>query len=340
MSDQAMKLFEALSHVDEELLERCDQEISRKGAVKYRLAGRHVRAVAACISLVVVGAAAWSGYRLVTGPCGASEGQSPAVLSDMAEPAAVAERNADEEYAERQPESGMSGGGMGSAAGAAQDIGAAENAAAGGRTESAFMPSVEEALPEAGQTPVLGAQSQMTADKADGTSSQGGRQESSSYAGNPAVEAEDLEEKLAEQYRMESEILDSRQMIPWEEACGMEPFSAYLPTALPTGYGALCARRSSHPDQWDNLIFKWSNGEDILSLDMTLGEVMTREDIERRDSLNEYLAEGFRKEMIPELQPAGEPVSFTLYYGDGMKIGFTGTVTADEMWEVVESVLK
>lgn len=55
--------------------------------------------------------------------------------------------------------------------------------------------------------------------------------------------------------------------------------------------------------------------------------------------MNEYVAEDFQRDWMPD-SPAGEPLAFTLYYADGMRIDFQGYITADEMWEVVESMKK
>ena len=84
MSDQAMKLFEALSDVDEELLERCNRKESKSSV--YRVFWKYGKTIAACFCLVAVGAAAWTGYRLVTAPCGANDSasmqnNSPAALA-------------------------------------------------------------------------------------------------------------------------------------------------------------------------------------------------------------------------------------------------------------------
>ena len=301
MSDQAVKLFEALSHVDEELLERCEQKVIRRGTIMRRLSGKYGRAAAACVSLIVAGAAAWGGYRLAVEPGAASGSQAPAELCGMAQSAAPLEDRGAEENVE------LATGGNGAAEGAAEAL------------------------------PIQEFQSQISGEKQSSSISSGVIREDCS---DDIVPGEECQTESEKQEAEEKKPGDSRYAVSWEEACAAEPFASYLPTVLPAGYEALCAGRSLNPDRWNNMIYMWSDGKYVLSLDMTLGEVTTGEDIEKRDGQNEYLAEDFRKELIPVLQPADDPISFTLYYEDGMRIDFKGMVTADQMWEVVESVLK
>lgn len=334
MSDQAMKLFEALSGVDEELLERCDQKVNRKNTTVYNLFGKYGRTMAACICLIVVGVAAWSGYRFVTGPCGSdASGQngSPAEAADMGGSILTADGGSNGESGKVFSDSEMLGNDA-TAAGGTAGNGEITESEVNGNPAEASAAAVEAATPEAQQEPAQNMQA-MTADKAGSMSSSG---EDRDLHTESVSERDNTAEKMEEMRRLESQIADSRSAVPWEEAIALDPFAGYLPTVLPAGYEPLSARRSTFPDLWNNVIYKWSEGEHIFSLDMTLGEVMTREDMEKRDGINEFLAEEFQKEWIPE--PLDGQIRFTLYYADGMEIGFAGYVTADEMWEVVEAV--
>ena len=325
MSDQAVKIFEALSDVDQELLERCEQKGSRKNAGVYGLYRRYGKAMAACICLIVAGAVSWGGYQLITGSGSDSSGAASAELSNMAQSMTAADREADggENTAGSEGKGTETAGGVtgsaldGADTSAASDKKFGEGAEAEQDTDEVHVETATASdapsttpIEDSKQQIMQGLENQMSADKVD---------------------------RLKES---ELALSDSRREIPWEEACATAPFNNYLPTVLPAGYEAFSARRSSSPDTWDNVIFKWTDGDHILFLDMTQGEVVTREEIERRDGLWEYLAEDFRKEQIPQIQPADEPISFTLYYADGMRIGFSGYITADEMWEVVESISK
>lgn len=341
MSDQAVRIFEALSEVDEELLERCNRKAVRKDKAANRLFQRYGRAVAAGICLVVAGAVSWGGYQLTKGSYGSDSSGSNAQmeLADMAQSMAVADGGVNGGTDTAGPEGNMVGG-------AAPGAGAAESGLEA--PEAATTASNQEA-PEASAANNMkiteGAEAEEGMD--------GARTETASLSGTPQGESmadkqqtmqNPQEQPAADQIdrlkESELALLDSREEIPWEEACATAPFSGYLPTALPAGYVSFCARRSVSPASWDNMIFKWTDGEHILSLNMTQGEAVTREEIQQRDGLFEYLAEDFRKEQIPELRPAEEPLEFTLYYADGMSIHFTGHITRDEMWEVVESVSK
>lgn len=325
MSEQAVKIFEALSDVDEELLERCSRRAGRKMGAVYRTYQRYGRAMAACICLAVAGAAAWGGYRLATGHAGAGNaglGGAAAEWNQMVQAQCMDDETCGGAY-DGNGEAGSAEGAVenGLEARAGNQAGASPAAAAGA---AASMESAKQ------QTQDVQGQAAMTSDAA----SAGGH---GADAGSSAVTEEALVERYDKLRETENALTDSRWEIPWQEACVAEPFSSYLPTVLPAGYEAFAARRSALPGQWDNLIYKWTDGTHILYLNMTLGEVTTREDIERRDGLYEYLAEDFRRELVPD-PPAGGAVTFTLYYADGMRIDFSGYITADEMWELVESI--
>ena len=340
MSDQAIKLFEALSGVDEELLERCNQKADRKNTMVYRLFEKYGRALAACFCLMMVGAAVWSGYRFVTASYGSDasgSNNSQAELSGMAQSLLTADGGSNGESGGAGPSSEMTGGNVTTADGTAGDRAEPGYGADGRRQEAASSAAaVEAAMPAAEQEPVQNSMSSMTEDKAGNISTSGNNLASPT---ENSISGEDsIAKKIDDLLKKENQITDSREVVPWEEATALEPFVDYLPTTLPAGYRAFSARRSSFPDSWNDIIFKWSDGEHILSLDMTLGEVMDREEIEKRDGINEYLAEEFRKELIPE--PLEGEIRFTLYYADGMEISFVGYISADEMWEVVESVSK
>lgn len=310
MSEQAVKIFEALSEVDEELLDRCNRKTVRKAGTAYGLFQRYAGAMAAGICLIVMGAVSWGGYQLITGSSGSdSSGSNGAYmeLSDMAQSMEAAEGDT----------CGWDGGG-----GTENIVTAAGSSAAVAEDTNGAADSVT--------TSLEAAKSESTQELLSGTPA---KEQTSLESGNTEI---DPYGKLREQ---ETALSDSREEVSWEEACATEPFSSYLPTVIPASYEAFSARRSTSPEQWDNLIFKWTDGEHILSLNMTSGEVVTREDIERWDGVNEFVTEDFRKDRMPD-PPAGEPLAFTLYYMDGMKIEFQGYLTSDEMWEVVESIKK
>ena len=311
MSDQAMKLFEALSDVDEELLERCNRE--RNKIIAYMPLWKYNRAMTACLCLLAVGVLSWGGYQLLGGRTNSagsgSDSAAPAQVQDMAVP-------------------------MESCAGAA-DVN--ENSAS------------QYTGPEEAETQGAGnLQSQVS------------NSSSESFTGNPSRDSgiiNDSEshvydritaEKLEQQKEMTqkgpvNDFLDSRTEIPWETACATEPFGSYLPPVIPAGYEPLSAKQSSMPDEWNNMIFIWSKGEQTFYLNMTAGEAKTKEEIkaeiEKTDGLYQYPAEDFRRELIPE-PIADEEIMFTLYYSDGMTIVFAGNITEDEMWELVKSIPK
>lgn len=331
MSDQAIRLFEALSGVDEELLERSNRKAGGKATNVRRLFWRNGRAMAACICLIVVGAAAWSGYRLVTGPCGADSSQfnqAPGEFYGMAKDVAewgwgAAGGTETNDVSALEP-----------AAGTTENELKAEIAPDGNAAGVGTMDDVSTAAAE--QEAMQDMQCQVSASMTYSTECQGSS--SDMQSAGKTDETDRFRENMLGLYEKENGLTDSRQEVSWEEASAVQPFAAYVPSVLPGEYDPLSVRRSVDIDAWDNMIFIWSNGEEIFTLNMTQGQALTEEEIEKRDGLYQYPAESFREDMIPE--PLDGRITFTLYYADGMQIDFAGCVTAGEMWEVVESVGK
>lgn len=346
MSEQAIRIFEALSDVDQELLERCNQKAGRENGAVHRLIRKYGRAMAAGICLLVVGAASWGGYQLIISGSGSNSSGSaqfmdaaPAEQFNMASSIAAEDRDVESENSKDGLEDNTVGNGTMPAAGMpGNGTEAAEEAVTEGwKTDGIQAESnpVTATSPEAAKQQTV---DQLQAEMASSVTSS--NNDNGSNAGSSADEKENQADRMAELRELEKALLDSRQVIPWEEASALKPFDSYLPSVLPAGYEPFSARRSAMPDLSDDVIFKWCDGEQIFYMSMTQGEAVTKEDLERRDGLHEYLAEDFRKELIPDSMPAGEPISFTLYYADGMRIYFNGYLTADEMWDVVQSISK
>lgn len=325
MSDQALKLFEALADVDEELLERCNRRRRQKNAMVCRRALKYGKTMAACVCLIVVGALSWGGYRLITDSYGNGNESAQALDTDQKE---LSGSSVSMSTAERGTEE------IDIAAGA--DTAAAADSASPETSPDAAEPEIIQELMNGLEPELNGNREDSSNSHSDGMVSGSGmsEKETAGDTGDSGDPAENTEEKKT----AEDAITDSRKEILWETACALEPFADYLPAAIPAGYEPLTARQSSMPDQWNNVIFKWSNGENFFYLNMTAGAAKTKEEIERSDGLYEYLAEEFRKELIPE--PLNGMLLFILYYPDGMKIEFGGYITADEMWDIVESISK
>lgn len=291
MSDKAIKLFEALSGVDHELLERCNREDERKETVIRRHFWQNGKAMAACICLVAIGALTWSGYRLIYSPYGAqgpdSAAQNFTGMSEME--AAVTEDTA--------------------TAGVEQTPGEAKS----------------EEIPELAS----GSQS------GNGVSGSSASQENGGFADRETVAEKDMTDHQKEQ--LESAVTDSRKELSWEEACSLETFRKYIPETVPAGYEPLAARQSAMPEQWNDLLLKWSNGEHELSLELTVPDAETRANSGWYPPLHYYSAEEFERNLIPKPSEDGV-IQFTIYYPDGMELRFEGHVTADELWEMFTSV--
>jgi len=319
MSEKAMKLFEALSGVDPELLERCGgTSLEKKKKVKGMIFQRYGRAMAACICLLAVGALSWGGYRLVWGPCGsadsgngtaAAQNQTAVNLSDMEVSAA--------------PD--MAGG-------------------AGDSYQAPEAPSQESVKEYEGNQDTL-TFGETSSDKAES----GSRAPIQDYvselqipmtsAGNTAeaAGAAGIEAQRESEAKKETVITDSRREIEWEQACALEPFSGYFPTVIPEGYQPFSARRSALPQEWNEVLFQWSSGNQRLYLEMSVVDAKRKESATWSQPENYYSAEEFTRELIPEPSEDGE-IRFTVYYPDGVELLFAGSVSRDEFWEMYLSV--
>ncbi len=307
MSEQACKLFEALLGVDAELLERSERGKKSKTA----LSGlKYGRAAAACLCVLLSGAAVWGGYRMAGGTGSGADENAAVQLADMAIPVESSEM---EQTKERQSQTSAD------SAGSLQEEGIAQNSSAiAGTPMQEGWKSPKEDMDNGALTQDNASSDSVGAQGAVGASKEGKKESAANGVGVAGKE------------------------IPWEEACATEPFCRYLPSVLPAGYEPLTARRSAMPEQWNNMVFVWGDGERKLSLSMTWEEPLEVDEIRRRiesqDGLNQYAAEDFTKEALEAFVPESETVAFTLYYSDGMIIDFQGEINADEMWDLVSSV--
>lgn len=341
----AMRILEALSGVEDELLERSeDREI--KSAK--RLPMRYSRAWAAVLCLAVAGAMSWGGYRLTMRveksggssadncmPEAAEEsGAAPADTAGFAEGGEVAAEQKQDDYnGQSTDDAGVRqedlGGGVGTweeAEGTIDSDGekrASGQSMGAGSGESGGMPSTESAQEAAGE-------------------------ESLDMSGCPALNAV--------KYSL-------------EEARGQKLVGDYIPETVPQGYTFESA--GSNLDMTEtNLRVTWSRGMDFITWDVVqVREAPETVDIEKTESYDKRLYEIPYAESVPEeyRQSMDNPVfawedfsletvrsrmisyedsgdtdtprgSFSVLYPDNIIVHFSGRGTAEEIWEMFGSM--
>lgn len=341
--ERAMRLMEALSGVDEALLERCTG-IGRVTACRRPL-WQSTRAVAAVLCLAVVGAVSWGGYQLSQMKMGSTGGSSGGNAAPYME-----EIQEDEE--EAMPRDAAAG----EAAPEAAEAGNGADAGQGGeqtrQTESGG--AMDEKETEGGQTPLKQESASQKDENQDSDGTQGAAVEEE---GSPEADADGCP------------LPPKSQKLTLAQAREDAVFSAYVPTALPAGYAFEEGHRVTE-SQEPNLTLCWTRGMDsiTLHLERTANPPATV-DVEETESYDQRLYEVPYGETVPEeyRQTFDNPVfavedfdleivksrmksyddqgdtdtprgNFSVWYGDGVLIRFSGRGTAEEIWEMFSSM--
>lgn len=331
--ERAMRLMEALSDVDQALLERC------AGTGRGVHFWHGARAVAAVLCLAVVGAASWGGYQLSRTRMGGADSSGGAAAPYMEEIREDEEEAVprDEVNCDAAPE----------AAGAEDAVEAGQGGEPIRQTEAdKFMdgqyadggempPGQEAAIEEEG--------------KRDG-----------SGTGGDAVEENGSPEDTAG-----CPLPPQSQKLTLAQAREDAALGAYVPTALPAGYAFEEAHRVTEATE-ANLSLRWSRGMDSIMLHLEkTGTPPATVDVEKPETYDERLYEVPYGETVPKeyRQTFDNPVfaaedfsleivesrmksyddrgdtdtprgNFSVLYGDGVLISFNGRGTAEEIWEM------
>lgn len=333
--NSAMRIMDALSGVDEELLERCEQSgQSRSGY--HRPLWQQARAWAAVLCLAVVGAVSFGGYRLTQmgGMGSASGGEENAAYS--METVELADETAKEE------ESAGEG-----ADAAPQDTAGLDGAEvpmqSADKTESEFGVQRQESIADAEKN-----SNQAAAGTKDSEGS---------------ADAEAAQEEMKAD--MDGCLPLQAQKLTEAEARGTEVLGGYVPTVLPKGYGFESASRNLDRQE-ENLTLCWSRGMDSILLGIEKTEtVPATVDIARTESYDERLYEIPYGETVPEeyREIFQDPIfaiedlsleviksrvishndrgdtdtprgNFRVLYPDGVLVRFNGRGTPEEIWEM------
>ncbi len=349
--EKAMRIFEALSGVDEELLER-----SEKGsAVEVSNLWRYSKVMAACFCLIVVGGLTWGASKVMVRH-NASDQAMPEniceygeeLLNDVTGSAAVAEENG------RQ--SSTTGGSGDSERGAlARDMqeGSEEEKEVSGNEDPDAM---EKELPrqEIASHPNI-------EQSGEGSSADEMKQGSE----NMQTEAAGIDSC--------SVMPDKREQVQEKEARATESLGSYIPTSVPDGYVFESARREQNPDtkEYVSMNVTWTKGMDSIfwsirtvnPADIELADLSKTEsynvhlyDIPYAETVPEEYGEVFRNpvfsaadlslEVIEMRMKAVQDVGdtdtprgdFSVLYEDGILVRFNGDGSAQKIWEMFQSL--
>lgn len=325
----ALRILEALSAVDEELLERSgvpvaagidQQDRGKTTDVSYwknqrKSLWQYGRICAACLALIVVGALSWNGLRMIWGGAGAAMDSSSSGGANQA--------------------AGGSSAGAGAETGS---YGAAMNGGAeGADTSSSIKDSYAEVSGDMEEEEKLTGSAQQT-------------EESSTAEGSILVDMPDNSREITE-----------------EEARSAETLGAYLPAKLPAGY-VFESARINDLGQLTVCWLHGMDMIQISVAFAEAGELKTT-DINRPETYNEWLYEIPYKETVPEeyWQTFDNPVfaaedlslevvssrmktyedagdtdtprgSFSVLYPEGVLVRFNGRGTAEEIWNMFSSL--
>lgn len=330
--NSAMRIMDALSRVDEELLERCGQSgQSRNG--HHRPLWQQARAWAAVLCLAVVGAVSFGGYRLTQMggmDSGSSGGENASYALETVE--------LDEEAVEE--EEGM-----------AVDTVQPNGAEVPMQTQAPMQTPEENEF--AGQR-----QESMTDAEKNGYQVEKGTKEMDNGANAEAAQEEAKED-------MDGCLPLQAQKLTEAEARSTEELGSYVPTVLPKGYGFESASRNLDRQE-ENLTLCWSRGMDSILIgiektdsapdtvdiakvetyDVRLYEIPYGETVpeEYREAFQDpvFAIEDLSLEVIMSrvvsYQDRGDTDTprgnFRVLYPDGVLVRFNGRGMPEEIWEM------
>lgn len=343
----AMRLMEALSGVDDSLLERCGRERGRQ--IHRGLWQRNMRAAAAVLCLAVAGAVSWGGYQLANLKMGSSDSSGGAAgpFSEENKEAAL-DIAAEEAVPQEMPEDAVSDG-------QAQDTGADQSP----EQQKSWQEGTEDMAGSAGGGMESGR------DEADGTvqgaagAEEAAEEESAATTGDGNPEGDVDSCPLPPQ----------SQKLTLAQAREDDGLGAYVPTALPVGYAFEEAYRVTERDE-ENLTVRWARGMDSITLHLErTGNTPATVDVEKTESYDQRLYEVPYGETVPGQyrQTFDNPVfaaedfsleivesrmksyddqgdtdtprgNFGVLYPDGVLVRFSGRGTAEEIWEMFSSM--
>lgn len=324
--ESALRIMEALSSVDQELLERCDiSEDEQKKVVTNKVTTVSAfwkRTAAACVALIVVGALSWNSLRLINKNSSGGNGFSNETAelgraTDSAAPQAM-ESNT-------------------------EDLGSVEYEEEG--TVDTENQSIVEQM-------VRSENKEISDDTSEASEVQGSEDSSATESD---IEICDVP-------------VDNSVNLTEQEARSEEVFGAYIPENMPKGYTFESARSST-----DGLTVTWTKGMDYIMIFLSVAqeENMETVDVEKTETYDVRLYEIPYGETVPaeyrevfdaplfaaedmslevvscrmkSVKDAGDTDTprgnFSVLFPDGVVLRFNGRGTAEEIWNMLDSVMR
>lgn len=358
--EEAMRIMEALSGVDEELLARCEaagtadtgeetedslKDVRRLTGRKRERQGsrswRYLSRCAAVLALAAVGAASWSGLRVLQDNMvnNSASGGSPQATA------------MDDFTLNLESEEGL----------AAEDRGAAENMGITGSMISESKLAEKDFQGEADGAPAV------PAEASPGVNGAGGASRTDGVGTTDGLDGTDYTD-MPETMNKEDCLLSAARMLTADEARQTDLLGSYVPTSLPAGYAFESAR---YDEASGRLTIWWDKGVDniMLSFEQVDSGSVETVDIQKPETYDERLYEIPFGDAVPEeyRQVFFAPVfakddfgleivrsrvlsyngdsgdtstprgSFSVLY-DGVLVCFNGRGTPEEIWEMFASI--
>lgn len=341
--ERALKIMQALSGVDEELLERSEESRIRENAPVFLW--RYARSWAAVLCLAVVGIAGWGGYRLAQG-AGKDMNNSGAACDSMAQIEDIEVAMEDDGF-QQAPEVEMEGAAL-------QE--AEENISGGSDIFSNAMTDGEKEADISAAEPPFG---EMGISAARQPSEEVKDTENAEEKSNDNVNRED------EHIKDEACAAPNLQSLTEQEARGQETLGGYVPAAFPRGYSFESASRDLDRQE-ENLRLCWTRGMDSIMISLVKTDNLPATvDVEKPETYDERMYSIPYADSVPEeyRQSVNDPVfaradltlemirsrmltyndsgdtdtprgNFSVLCSDGVLVRFSGRGTAEEIWEM------
>lgn len=309
--EQALRIMEALSGVDEELLERCEglqpagepakpKGVSRAGRGGFRrLAGRYGGLCAAAVCLAVICAAWWSAEIPRSGGLKQEEALPEGAQDNMQE------GGSPESWEEQYPgEEQSQSRGDGEQEGAVWEPAASDGEGTEGSLPPVPLEEKETAVCFSGENETEGALQEMTeSDQADLRT-----ENDCAIPGN----------------RPEEFSGNADAPVSWEDACGMAGIEERFPVYPPEEY-VLCSATVSGEDGGPVLQYIWGDGEHTLCL-----KLAGKDSAWHGDGTLPVLNPADWTDSLPE--PGGDgAVRFAVALEDGARLEYEGWLTEEEL---------
>lgn len=369
---QALRIMEALSGVDEELLERSENErvqsicdFKKRKNVKnreYQPLWRYARPWAAVLCLAVVGALGWGGYQLTLKVDNSASGGN---MNDMAMQLETIEFDADWEGALPEEPGAAEYNAEDMAAQKAEDSMSQEN---GGDFDAGAD------ITDTNVTEGYSGSEERYGTSGTSQNGSGGTEEKSSETATGMGKEQESASK--ESAAAESVMIDSdgcpavnQEKLTEAEARSQEGLGAYIPEEVPRGYSFESAF-SNADRQEANLTLTWSKGMDsIMWTVVEVAEAPETVDINAAETYDERLYEIPHAETVPQeyRQSMDNPTfawedftletvrsrmvsrtdrgdtdtprgNFAVLFPDNIVVRFNGRGTAEEIWEMFDSI--